>query len=120
MWVDFHHWSEQKLQTGLLKMPIHSLPVGDAFGTQKYSGFPSNGFKQSSAQLINDTLSGKMKNAIETFLKTIGSLQRFIHIKLELVQMRKVWKKIAYIDEESPLMSYQRMLTFDFLLVILT
>ncbi len=28
MWVD---WSEQK-QTGLLKMHIHSLPVGGAFG----------------------------------------------------------------------------------------
>ncbi len=25
----FSHWSEQKLQTGLLKMHIHSLPVGD-------------------------------------------------------------------------------------------
>ncbi len=28
----FSHWSEQKLQTGLLKMHIHSLPVGGAFG----------------------------------------------------------------------------------------
>ncbi len=27
----FSHWSEQKLQTGLLKMHIHSLPVGGAF-----------------------------------------------------------------------------------------
>ncbi len=25
----FSHWSEQKLQTGLLKMHNHSLPVGD-------------------------------------------------------------------------------------------
>ncbi len=25
----FSHWSEQKLQTGLLKMHIHSLPVVD-------------------------------------------------------------------------------------------
>ncbi len=29
--------------------------------SQKYSGFPGNGCKQRSAQLINDTLSGKMK-----------------------------------------------------------
>ncbi len=28
--------------------------------------------------------------------------------------MRKVWKNIAYIDEESPLMSYQPKLTFNF------
>ncbi len=32
MWVNFAHCSEQKLQTGLLKMHIHSLPVG-VFGT---------------------------------------------------------------------------------------
>ncbi len=57
----FSHWSKQKLQTGLLKMHIHSLPVGGALESQKYSGFPGNGCKQSSAQLINDTLSGKMK-----------------------------------------------------------
>ncbi len=30
--VDFSNWSEQKLQTGLLKKHIHSLPLGDAFG----------------------------------------------------------------------------------------
>ncbi len=28
----FSHWSEQKMQTGLLKMHIHSLPVEGAFG----------------------------------------------------------------------------------------
>ncbi len=28
----FSHWSEQKLQTGLLKMHIYPLPVGGAFG----------------------------------------------------------------------------------------
>ncbi len=28
----FSHWSEQKLQTELLKMHIHSLLVGGAFG----------------------------------------------------------------------------------------
>ncbi len=28
----FSHWSEPKLQTGLLKMHIHSLSVGGAFG----------------------------------------------------------------------------------------
>ncbi len=67
MWVDFHHWSEQKLQTGLLKMHINFLPVGGAFGTQKYSGFPGNRCKQSSAQLINDTLSGKMKMPSKLF-----------------------------------------------------
>ncbi len=32
---EFSHWSEQKLQTGLLKMHIHSLPVGGAFGTSE-------------------------------------------------------------------------------------
>jgi len=31
---EFLHWSEQKQQTGLLKMHIHSLPVGGAFGTR--------------------------------------------------------------------------------------
>ncbi len=31
----FSHWSEQKLQTGLLKMHINSLPVGGAFGTSE-------------------------------------------------------------------------------------
>ncbi len=30
----FSHWSEQKLQTGLLKMHINYLPVGDAFGSE--------------------------------------------------------------------------------------
>ncbi len=36
MWVDFRtKQSEQKLQTGLLKMHIHSLPVGGAFGTSE-------------------------------------------------------------------------------------
>ncbi len=34
--------------------------------------------------------------------------------KLELVRMRKVWKNIAYIDKESPLMSYQRKPEFHF------
>ncbi len=34
VYVDgFSHWSKQKLQTGLLKMHIHSLPVRGAFGT---------------------------------------------------------------------------------------
>ncbi len=28
----FLHWSEQKLQTGILKMHINSLSVGGAFG----------------------------------------------------------------------------------------
>ncbi len=28
-------WSKQKLQTGLLKMHIHSLPVGGAFITSE-------------------------------------------------------------------------------------
>ncbi len=28
--------------------------------------------------------------------------------------MRKVWKNIAYIDEENPLMSYQRKPTFNY------
>ncbi len=34
-WVDFSHWSEQKLQTEIFKMHIHSLPVGGAFGTSE-------------------------------------------------------------------------------------
>ncbi len=34
---------------------------------QKYSGFPGNGCKQSSAQLINDTLSGKKKMPSKLF-----------------------------------------------------
>ncbi len=39
-WVDFSHWSEQKLQTGLLKMHIHCLPVGGAFGMSEIKWFP--------------------------------------------------------------------------------
>ncbi len=31
----FSHWSEQIQQTGLLKIHIHSLPVGGAFGTSE-------------------------------------------------------------------------------------
>ncbi len=49
----------QKLQTGLLKMHIHSLPVGGAFGMSEiyetvsvWGSAPGNGCKQSSARLI--------------------------------------------------------------------
>ncbi len=31
----FSHWSKQKLQTGLLKMHIHSQPAGGAFGASE-------------------------------------------------------------------------------------
>ncbi len=31
----FSHGYEQKLQTGLLKMHIHALPAGGAFGTSE-------------------------------------------------------------------------------------
>ncbi len=31
----FSYWSEHKLQTGLLKTHIRSLPVGGAFGTSE-------------------------------------------------------------------------------------
>ncbi len=59
MWVDFR---QQKLQTGLLKMHIHSQPVGGAFGMSDiYNGFLGNGCKQSRARLINYTLSGNIK-----------------------------------------------------------
>ncbi len=58
----FSHRSEQKLQTGLLKMHFNSLPVWGAFVSPKYSGSPGNGCKQSSAQLINYTLSKGTNN----------------------------------------------------------
>ncbi len=48
-------------KTALLKMHIYYLPVGGALEHPKYSGFPSNGCKQISSQLINYIVSGKMK-----------------------------------------------------------
>lgn len=45
-------WPEQKLQTGLLKMQIYSLPA-EGTESHKYSGFPGNSQTQSSAALIN-------------------------------------------------------------------
>ncbi len=51
---------------------------------------------------------------IETFLKTIGYLQRFIHIKSCIRENEKSVKNIAYIDQETPLMSYQRKPTCNF------
>ncbi len=48
------------------------------------------------------------------------SVQRFIHIKNWIRENEKSVKNIAHIDKESPLMSYQRKSTFNFLVVILT
>ena len=57
---EYSHWSEQKLQTGLLKMHIHSLPVGGAFGDRNIVVSLVTALNKT-AQLINGTLSGKMK-----------------------------------------------------------
>ncbi len=67
-WV-FSNLSEQKLQTGLLKMHMNSLPFsGRCFWKVRNIAVPpGNGCKQSSTQLINYTLSGKMKMPSKLF-----------------------------------------------------
>ncbi len=47
-------------------------------------------------------------------MNTIGFIQRFIHMKTWIRENEKIFKNIAYIDEESPLMSFQCNPTFNF------
>ncbi len=52
---------------------------------QKYCSFPCNGYNQISSELTNATFQALQErwneNDIEAFLKTVGSFQRYSHIK---------------------------------------
>ncbi len=69
------------LETGLLlKMQTDSLPAGGALSAVELAVSPGNGFKQSSSSHESYFIRSN-ENVIKTFLKTVGSPQRYIHIK---------------------------------------